>query len=132
MKGAAAAECHQRQITWILAALDRHCPDCARHVDIRNLSNFMFRIFNGESKLAGDMVFHCPTRKACIHGERSTCQGMWVKEAQDHIGVGHCRVRGAAAIAGRTWIASGARSEEHTSELQSLRHLVCRLLLEKK
>src|SRR5205814_9288507 len=25
-----------------------------------------------------------------------------------------------------------ARSEEHTSELQSLRHLVCRLLLEKR
>src|ERR1035438_10897994 len=41
------------------------------------------------------------------------------------------------------WIAGGIlalawfsriveRSEEHTSELQSLRHLVCRLLLEKK
>src|SRR5436853_5053860 len=28
--------------------------------------------------------------------------------------------------------AEGNRSEEHTSELQSLRHLVCRLLLEKK
>src|SRR5262245_64215242 len=28
--------------------------------------------------------------------------------------------------------ASTGRSEEHTSELQSLRHLVCRLLLEKK
>src|ERR1035441_10736122 len=28
--------------------------------------------------------------------------------------------------------ASTPRSEEHTSELQSLRHLVCRLLLEKK
>src|ERR1035438_10773641 len=27
---------------------------------------------------------------------------------------------------------SEVRSEEHTSELQSLRHLVCRLLLEKK
>src|SRR5438045_7150900 len=27
---------------------------------------------------------------------------------------------------------AGNRSEEHTSELQSLRHLVCRLLLEKK
>src|SRR5437899_8679549 len=27
---------------------------------------------------------------------------------------------------------SSGRSEEHTSELQSLRHLVCRLLLEKK
>src|SRR5262245_66460815 len=36
------------------------------------------------------------------------------------------RVRGA-------WGAScTTRSEEHTSELQSLRHLVCRLLLEKK
>src|ERR1035438_2592750 len=33
------------------------------------------------------------------------------------------------------WVESFAdayRSEEHTSELQSLRHLVCRLLLEKK
>src|SRR5215472_14247084 len=29
-------------------------------------------------------------------------------------------------------MSSAARSEEHTSELQSLRHLVCRLLLEKK
>src|SRR5262245_62618386 len=28
--------------------------------------------------------------------------------------------------------ADQGRSEEHTSELQSLRHLVCRLLLEKK
>src|SRR5262245_63461978 len=28
--------------------------------------------------------------------------------------------------------ACASRSEEHTSELQSLRHLVCRLLLEKK
>src|SRR5882724_9294634 len=29
-------------------------------------------------------------------------------------------------------VAANDRSEEHTSELQSLRHLVCRLLLEKK
>src|SRR2546422_2236037 len=29
-------------------------------------------------------------------------------------------------------VASGKRSEEHTSELQSRLHLVCRLLLEKK
>src|SRR5262245_63547117 len=29
------------------------------------------------------------------------------------------------------WPADSIRSEEHTSELQSLRHLVCRLLLEK-
>src|SRR5205814_7885542 len=30
------------------------------------------------------------------------------------------------------WLDWCSRSEEHTSELQSLRHLVCRLLLEKK
>src|SRR5437899_4654117 len=35
--------------------------------------------------------------------------------------------RGARATGG-----AEDRSEEHTSELQSLRHLVCRLLLEKK
>src|SRR5437899_9441761 len=29
-------------------------------------------------------------------------------------------------------VGGAGRSEEHTSELQSLRHLVCRLLLEKK
>src|SRR5690625_1540507 len=39
----------------------------------------------------------------------------------------HRRVKGAYAV-----IAHIARSEEHTSELQSRGHLVCRLLLEKK
>src|SRR3712207_8366988 len=37
----------------------------------------------------------------------------------------------ASIIALRTWFLS-ARSEEHTSELQSRQYLVCRLLLEKK
>src|SRR5437899_3492404 len=37
---------------------------------------------------------------------------------------------GGRSLSGR--IFEGVRSEEHTSELQSLRHLVCRLLLEKK
>src|ERR1041385_9317722 len=32
----------------------------------------------------------------------------------------------------RAWSVSGKRSEEHTSELQSRTHLVCRLLLEHK
>src|ERR1035438_10597206 len=46
-------------------------------------------------------------------------------------------VRGSAGVersSGRADDAPGShsRSEEHTSELQSLRHLVCRLLLEKK
>src|SRR5262245_64696783 len=39
------------------------------------------------------------------------------------------RLRGAAVLPPAVFI---PRSEEHTSELQSLRHLVCRILLEKK
>src|SRR5205814_5295754 len=52
---------------------------------------------------------------------------------------GHERGAGARALlvdVARKGLAPGSglphRSEEHTSELQSLRHLVCRLLLEKK
>src|SRR5205814_6432612 len=43
------------------------------------------------------------------------------------------RFRELAARGGKLDLWRGSdRSEEHTSELQSLRHLVCRLLLEKK
>src|SRR2546422_4401108 len=45
-------------------------------------------------------------------------------------GVGH-RTRGVRERAGG-WEPHRRRSEEHTSELQSRLHLVCRLLLEKK
>src|SRR5262245_62215826 len=48
-------------------------------------------------------------------------------ENRDQIAVATRRphVNGNATIA----VSTGTRSEEHTSELQSLRHLVCRLLL---
>src|SRR5438045_4743236 len=42
------------------------------------------------------------------------------------------RRRDVAAAVGPAHAEGALRSEEHTSELQSLRHLVCRLLLEKK
>src|SRR5258705_871842 len=44
--------------------------------------------------------------------------------------VGLAGLGGHAALGAE--MAEPTRSEEHTSELQSLRHLVCRLLLEKK
>src|SRR5437899_12327420 len=46
-----------------------------------------------------------------------------------------CSVRSAIPRWNRSMpgiVSTCRRSEEHTSELQSLRHLVCRLLLEKK
>src|SRR2546429_7217209 len=42
------------------------------------------------------------------------------------------RDAGPSARLGSTLVQLGFRSEEHTSELQSRLHLVCRLLLEKK
>src|SRR5258706_5891801 len=36
------------------------------------------------------------------------------------------------SLPGAVWATAFSRSEEHTSELQSLTNLVCRLLLEKK
>src|SRR5690625_5511181 len=41
-------------------------------------------------------------------------------------------VRGGISKASKSALREGRRSEEHTSELQSRGHLVCRLLLEKK
>src|SRR2546425_2228443 len=40
--------------------------------------------------------------------------------------------RTSAGISARRDVGGSSRSEEHTSELQSLAYLVCRLLLEKK
>src|SRR5690606_40220160 len=48
----------------------------------------------------------------------------------DHGSSGAAEGSGACPPTGR--VASGSRSEEHTSELQSRENLVCRLLLEKK
>src|SRR5258705_4710857 len=47
-------------------------------------------------------------------------------------GVGYSKQNPSVIINGKTLQVGQSRSEEHTSELQSLRHLVCRLLLEKK
>src|SRR5438045_5003712 len=66
------------------------------------------------------------------HGRRRTRQFM--TEAASSASGGE---RGIGVVVGATGTIGQAvirrlRSEEHTSELQSLRHLVCRLLLEKK
>src|SRR5689334_24241206 len=53
--------------------------------------------------------------------------GGWKNDRENRIGEKHC-------FGNRRWNGQNEkhRSEEHTSELQSQFHLVCRLLLEKK
>src|SRR2546422_7183220 len=68
-------------------------------------------------------------RSACVLGEAE--RGEQFHALGAHIGMCACRTqhapRDATAFRHRQ-----RRSEEHTSELQSRLHLVCRLLLEKK
>src|ERR1039458_7890545 len=59
----------------------------------------------------------CPRKKSCPSGLR--CPGRTARWESSERAVQPSGV-------------DSSRSEEHTSELQSLRHLVCRLLLEKK
>src|SRR5258708_28144195 len=54
--------------------------------------------------------------------------GSWVRRVALHPAVSHVHVAGITSGD----IGRAHRSEEHTSELQSPDHLVCRLLLEKK
>src|SRR2546425_4496470 len=57
-------------------------------------------------------LFRSLLGRSASSGSRSLCEGLWT---------------GLGVVAD-----VDARSEEHTSELQSLAYLVCRLLLEKK
>src|SRR2546425_6928594 len=61
---------------------------------------------------------------------RSTLNILREESAADVGGVFHCFSGGKEEA--RRCLDLGFRSEEHTSELQSLAYLVCRLLLEKK
>src|SRR5262245_63685026 len=55
-----------------------------------------------------------------------------VPDGMIHHWVGTVLLPSQTVDAAQAFVRDYARSEEHTSELQSLRHLVCRLLLEKK
>src|SRR5258705_7319237 len=71
-------------------------------------------------------LFRSPIRIAAWTGLLQTCQTLPMNKNLFFAGV---------ILAASGFVSPqkrGFRSEEHTSELQSLRHLVCRLLLEKK
>src|ERR1039458_10584102 len=70
------------------------------------------------------------SRRAGIHAQRGEEFGRRVGARQIKQGTEHGPQAGPAVLAGvMNAREDGLRSEEHTSELQSLRHLVCRLLL---
>src|SRR2546423_10428824 len=77
----------------------------------------LFRSLEHEAvHAAGEQALHLPSEQRLRFGLRGRAKGL---DAD-------------AEGADRADHASRSRSEEHTSELQSLAYLVCRLLLEKK
>src|SRR5205814_10273583 len=68
----------------------------------------------------------------CPHWADSTTRSPRESEPSSSIRSRSSSTRTWAAITVTHAATMKLRSEEHTSELQSLRHLVCRLLLEKK
>src|SRR5439155_8920093 len=100
---------------------------CARA--LRDLQSF-------PTRRSSDLVPCCSVRETALHSA-SGCANWrrlktWRRSAHSrHLTSSDMARTGSAPLESQTGIAS-RRSEEHTSELQSRGHLVCRLLLEKK
>src|SRR5205823_7981530 len=83
-------------------------------------------------------LFRSGRRSAGTDGHTLRCAYRWIFARGAGLCAGHAGTGGSAGgwrasrgLVGRDQ-GGGGRSEEHTSELQSLAYLVCRLLLEKK
>src|SRR5262245_25145279 len=81
-----------------------------------------------EPELLRPWVYRIATREAFKHLKR---ERRWSDKAEDESVLLALPAPSRDELAPEL-IGQLVRSEEHTSELQSLRHLVCRLLLEKK
>src|SRR3712207_7361411 len=80
----------------------------------------------------------CRSHSAQLSGRATFAGGRWKRSiaCRSSVGVGALQRRSPASSTHRPPASAGAaptaRSEEHTSELQSRQYLVCRLLLEKQ
>src|SRR5687767_15722615 len=89
--------------------------------DPRDLHSFPTRRSSDLTSLDG-RIAEAPGRRTALTSAPANLHAHRVRAEVDAIGVG----------VGTILVDDPERSEEHTSELQSLAYLVCRLLLEKK
>src|SRR5262245_6386133 len=111
---------------------NRTCPDVAGRIPVTTLNSVVFPAPFGPmiALRSPRKIFRLTSRTACrppklLHRPLSSRTGSFSPA--------DCFTLDPLLEKGRRGArAPASRSEEHTSELQSLRHLVCRLLLEKK
>src|SRR5205823_13449157 len=101
-------------------------PVFPRHLDRDALPSFPTR---RSSDLASDKGRGVARLRPC-NGEALATPRLCADSARGRGGLPHRQPKRDARLARR--VGTQTRSEEHTSELQSLAYLVCRLLLEKK
>src|SRR3712207_7860527 len=99
-------------------------------MDITWLGHSCFLLEEGEARVLVDPFLTGNPKAAREAGDVDPTHILLTHGHADHIGdtVDIAKRTGAPVVA----IVELARSEEHTSELQSRQYLVCRLLLEKK
>src|SRR2546425_1201271 len=112
-----------------LALLDQAM---GRNQDALRLLNTAYRLFRRLDARV-DLV-HVGGKVAELEGTYLAVVREWGQsiESSDGYTFGHCERVARNAVAVARALGLDERSEEHTSELQSLAYLVCRLLLEKK
>src|SRR5690625_7004086 len=98
------------------------------HMPARARRRFFFGgLFFGVTVVSWSPVVGLSTSAVSAAAARSTAAGSTTAVAS-----ASASCWSATSAAGPTTTVASARSEEHTSELQSRGHLVCRLLLDKK
>src|SRR5262245_43677792 len=88
------------------------------------IERYLRNVAAGEEKTLVADVDGCVVGFASIVPSLSELRAVYVSPGMGRRGIGSILLRAVERLA------RSHRSEEHTSELQSLRHLVCRLLLE--
>src|SRR2546422_1564586 len=108
------------------AGLEQFCPNMILTFNSpdKHLGGVTYGGYSESIVVDEDFVLRVPTNLNVAGTAPLLCAGITTYSPMRHWGVGKGKKVGAVGL--------GGRSEEHTSELQSRLHLVCRLLLEKK
>src|SRR6266536_492566 len=106
MEGTGTAECEQREVAWIIAALHGDHPDGAYHVIIGNRQNAPRRILDAQAERLGDYRADPVARGGGVEREAAADQ-VRRQMPQHEVGVCNRRLVAAALVAERPGLGAG-------------------------